>query len=57
VELEIEEHAVPAAGELAYERGPLGGEQAAADLEAADAAAQRIGRRQRALARFDVEGD
>ena len=50
VELQIEEDAVAALGERPHERRPFGGEQAAADLEAADGAAKRVGQR-RARAR------
>ena len=57
VVLEIEEHAVAALGERADRARSFGGEQPAADLEAADAPAKRIGQFERAVVRFDVERD
>ena len=57
VELQVEEHAIAAADQLFDERRAVAGEQPAADLEAADRAAQRVGERARLVGGVDVERD
>ena len=47
----------PRADELLDDRRPVAGEQPAADLEAADGAAQRVGERARLVGGVDVERD
>jgi hypothetical protein len=55
VELQVEEDAATAARQRADDIGTLGGEEPAADLEAADDIAQIVGERQRRGAVLDVE--
>ena len=55
VELQVEEDAVAAARQRADDVRAFGGEEPAADLEAADDAAQRVGQRDRRRAVLDVE--
>jgi len=57
VELEVEEHPIAPLHERSHARGPLGREQVAADLEAADGAPQRVGQLGCAAGRIDVERD
>ena len=57
MKLEIEEDAVPLGGERPDDDRPLGREQLVADLEAADAAAQRVGELQRLAPGRHVERD
>src|SRR5688500_16155084 len=57
VELEIEEDPVPPGGQGADGHRSRGGEELTADLETADAAAQRIGETQRLGAGRNVERD
>ena len=55
MELQVEEDAAAAARQGADDIGALGGEEAAADLEAADDIAQVVGERERRGAVLDVE--
>jgi hypothetical protein len=57
VKLQIQKYPIAAGNQRLHHRGPMAGEQAAADLEAADRAAERIGERARFGCRIDVQRD